>query len=175
MEIRKITAAAIFSKRNIHVKIWFEPSPLQPTDNDSLIVKEKYNEWFNSGKIYEFKDDLQAGKFMWLASYVFNKACSMACLNNVHTSYFDSLTKSGVFISNEHLQLIGFENDKIYLKSRPKLEPEIDIPISTQTVSPEEKFFITKKRLREVIYHSLMSGFIIGVAVVVIVIEFINK
>lgn len=143
METQKITAAAIFSKSTVQVKIWFTEPPQQQSEI------EKWNEWLDTGKNYQFKDDLQAGKFMWLASHEFQQAYTHGHTYRAATkkgirlpvgkSYFDCLTESGVFVMEEHLGLIGFEGDKIYMRALQQPPKEIKIELQAQAITPEER------------------------------------
>ena len=108
METKKITAAAIFNLQHTQIKLWFTEKPSRTDELD---------EWLLQGVFYQFKDDLQAGKFMWLATSIFRKQASTS-------SFYDEITKIGVFIPDDMLRLIGIENDKVYLNAIPIKESD---------------------------------------------------
>lgn len=172
MDTQLIKAASIISLKNkgVRVKIWTTELP-QRTD--------ELDEWYLTGKIYEFKDDLQGGKFMRISSFAF------VYQNSSHNGmgYYDTMTTTGVFLNDDYIQLIGFENDKVYLKDIPKkkvtitdfyCKPEGYIPkkynIETKT-SPDiedpaktkESITLTRKLLWKYVVFSFLMGLLIGV------------
>ena len=164
METQIIKSAAIVSKKGggVHVKIWFTDLP-QRTD--------ELDEWLSTGKYYQFKDDLQAGKFMWLAGSIYQK------LNPEGGNYYNTLTKTGVFISLEYLHLIGIEDEKIYMRPIPEPPKEITITFEPTAVSPEERLAhiarkqnvqktitVTGKTIWKYAWVGALIGLVIGMA-----------
>lgn len=172
MDTQTIKAASIISKKNkgVRVKIWTTELP-QRTD--------ELDEWYLTGKIYEFKDDLQGGKFMWISSFVYQ--------NSSHNGmgYYDTMTTTGVFLNDDYIQLIGFENDKVYLKDLTKetlsltfkySEEDVDHtglkPNNTETktssdiedpAKTKESITLTRKLLWKYVVFSFLMGLLIGV------------
>ncbi len=164
METQIIKSAAISTKKGggVHVKVWFTEYP-QRTD--------ELDEWLASGKYYQFKDDLQAGKFMWLAGFIYQK------LNPDGGNYYNTLTKSGVFISPQYIHLVGMEDDKIYMKPIPEPPKEVTFTIQTSDATPAERLAdiakkqkvkktitITGKTLWNYVWISALVGLVIGIA-----------
>lgn len=170
METNKITAAALKAKKGggVELKIWFNPIPLRSSYIDTDDYQRNYGAWLHMFDIVEFKDDLQEGKFMWLASK-----------NYSDKSFFGDnfLSGQGVFYKDEVLELIGFTDDqKAYLKAKEspiqleeaveindKTVLEIEVPKeNTQTITFNVAKSIPRKDLSKYMWISALVGLILG-------------
>ncbi len=186
METPKITAAAVFAKKGggIQIKIWVIDAP---TENCTV---ELWNSWLSRGVKYFFKDDLQEGKFMWLAArdfqaelfskgnFTFKSASKEGFMISKEKSYWDSFTESGVFLNSKSLEYIGFDGEKVFLKAIPAEKLYTTIPIfpAPATVSPKERLdsiaknshiektkVLTGKQLWQYTLIAALIGLVIGV------------